>query len=87
MNIVKTVLVAGLLLALAACGKPTKEEMLQKADGAKKKAEVVAILGQPDDIAKIGPLEVWSYTASNGKVVFTMLAENVTLVVTEPERK
>ncbi len=87
MTMLRTVLAAALLLALAACGKPTKEEMLQKAGEAKKKAEVVALLGQPDDIGKIGPLEIWTYKASNGKLVFTMLAENVTLVVTEPEKK
>jgi hypothetical protein len=83
----KLVLAAGLMLAVAACGKPTKEAMLQKAGNAKKSAEVVALLGQPDDIGKIGPLEIWTYKASNGKVVFTMLAENVTLVVAEPAKQ
>lgn len=87
MTRLKIALAAAALLALAACGKPTKEEMLQKAGEAKKKAEVVALLGQPDDIGKLGPLEVWTYKAANGKVVFTMLAENVTLVVSEPSKK
>ena len=83
----KLLLAAGLMLAVAACGKPTKESMLQKAGNAKKSAEVVTLLGQPDDIGKIGPLEVWTYKASNGKVVFTMLADNVTLVVSEPAKQ
>ena len=83
----KLALAAGLMLAVAACGKPTKEAMLQKAGEAKKKSEVVALLGQPDDIGKLGPLEVWTYKASNGKVVFTMLADNVTLVVSEPSKQ
>jgi hypothetical protein len=83
----KLLLAAGLMLAVAACGKPTKESMLQKAGNAKKSAEVVALLGQPDDIGKLGPLEVWTYKASNGKVIFTMLADNVTLVVSEPAKQ
>ena len=83
----KLLLAAGLMLAVAACGKPTKESMLQKAGNAKKSAEVVALLGQPDDIGKIGPLEVWTYKAANGKLIFTMLADNVTLVVTEPGKQ
>lgn len=87
MTRLKIALAAVALLALAACGKPTKESMLQKAGEAKKKSEVVALLGQPDDIGKIGPLEIWTYKASNGKVVFTMLAENVTLVVSEPGKQ
>ena len=80
-------LAAGLMLVLAACGKPTKEEMLQKSEAAKTKAEVVAVLGQADDIAKIGPLEIWTYRASNGRLVFTMLNNDVTLVVTEGGKK
>lgn len=83
----KLLLAAGLMLAVAACGKPTKESMLQKAGNAKKSAEVVALLGQPDDIGKVGPLEIWTYQASNGRVVFTMLADNVTLVVSEQGKK
>ncbi len=83
----KLLLAAGLMLAVAACGKPTKESMLQKAGNAKKSSEVVALLGQPDDIGKVGPLEIWTYKASNGKVVFTMLADNVTLVVSEQSKQ
>jgi hypothetical protein len=41
----KLVLAAGLMLAVAACGKPTKEAMLQKVGEPKKKSEVVALLG------------------------------------------
>jgi hypothetical protein len=83
----KLALAAGLMLAVAACGKPTKESMLQKAGNAKKSSEVVALLGQPDDIGKLGPLEIWTYKAANGRVVFTMVAENVTLVVSEPAKQ
>jgi hypothetical protein len=83
----KLVLAAGLMLAVAACGKPTKEAMLQKVGDPKKKAEVVALLGQPDEIGKLGPIEMWTYRASNGSVVFTMLADNVTLIASMEQNK
>ena len=83
----KLALAAGLMLAVAACGKPTKEAMLQKAGDPKYKADVVARLGQPDGIGKLGPIEIWTYRASNGSLVFTILADNVTLVATTEQNK
>jgi hypothetical protein len=83
----KLVLAAGLMLAVAACGKPTKEAMLQKVGEPKRKSEVVALLGQPDEIGKLGPVEIWTYKASNGSVVFTILADNVTLIATTEKTK
>ena len=74
-------------LSVAACGKPTKEALLQKVGEPKKKSEVVALLGQPDEIGKLGPVEIWTYKASNGSVVFTILADNVTLIATTEKTK
>ena len=76
------VLVAVALLTLAACGKPTKEQMLLKADKVETKAQLQAVLGIPDDIAKLGPAEVWSYKASNGEVIFLITGDRVALQAT-----
>lgn len=68
-----------MLLTLVACGKPTKEEMLRKTDKVETKAQLQATLGNPDDIAKLGPAEVWTYKASNGEVIFLITGERVAL--------
>ena len=36
-------------------------------------------LGKPSDISKVGPVEQWTYNASNGTVVFLIAADKVTL--------
>jgi hypothetical protein len=33
-----------------------------------------ATLGKPDQVDKLGPLEQWSYEASDGKLVFAIVA-------------
>jgi hypothetical protein len=42
-------------------------------------AELESRLGRPDDISKLGPMETWSYKASNGEVVFVIVGDSVTL--------
>ena len=56
---------AALILSavLAACGPPTKEDILQKAVDVKTRAELEKRLGRPGDIAKLGPVETWTYRA------------------------
>ena len=66
------------LLALAGCSR-TKEDMLRKAEDVKTRSELESRLGRPDDIAKLGPVEHWTYKASNGEVVFLIVGETVTL--------
>jgi hypothetical protein len=66
------------LLALAGCSR-TKEDVLRKAEGIKTRAELESRLGRPDDIAKLGPVERWTYKASNGEVVFVIVGDTVTL--------
>lgn len=39
-------------------------------------------LGKPTDLSKIGPLETWTYRASNGTVVFVVVGDTVTLQAT-----
>lgn len=87
MTRLKIALAAALLLALAACGKPTKEELLQKAGEPKSKSELVARLGQPDEIGKLAVFEIWTYRGSNGSVVFTIVADNVTVIATTDKTK
>lgn len=82
---------AALLLALvvlaAGCSR-TKEDLLRKAEGVKTRGELESRLGRPDDITKLGPMETWRYTASNGEVVFVIVGDTVTLQAAgRPERQ
>lgn len=77
------ILLAGLLaLSLAACGEPTKEDILKKADKVATKQALEKALGKPDDIAKLGPVEKWTYKASNGQVVFLITGDSVAFEAT-----
>lgn len=75
----RTLLPAVALVFLAACGTPTKEELLVKAEKAQTRADLEKALGKPDDITKLGPVETWVYKASNGQVLFVVLGDKVTL--------
>ena len=74
-------LCALVLLALAACGR-TKEDIVQKARDASTRAQLEKALGPPTDIAKLGPMERWTYKARNGEVVFLIIGDRVTLQTT-----
>lgn len=67
---------------LAACGDPDKTEIVEKARGAKTTAELRDKLGDPDDIDKLGPIEKWTYKASDGSVVFVIAGDAVTIEAT-----
>ncbi len=69
------------LLLLAGCSR-SKEDIVGKARDVKTRAELERTLGKPDDIAKLGPVERWTYKASNGEVVFVVVGETVTLQAT-----
>ena len=70
---------AALIFALAACGDPTKEDIIEKSRGVDTKTQLTDKLGKPDDIAKLGPIEKWTYKAKNGTVVFIITGEKVAL--------
>lgn len=71
-------LLCGIVLALGtSCGSSTKEDILAKAKNATTKADLEKALGRPDDIAKLGPMEKWTYRASNGQVVFVIVGDRV----------
>jgi hypothetical protein len=57
----------------------TKENLVQKARGVSTRTELEEALGKPSDIAKLGPVEQWTYRASNGTVVFLIVGDKVTL--------
>jgi hypothetical protein len=70
------------LLALAGCGPSSKEDLIAKARGITTRAELEKALGKPSDIAKVGPVEKWTYQASNGQVVYVIVGDAVTLEAT-----
>jgi hypothetical protein len=65
-----------------ACGGSTKEDLIQKARDVSTRAELERALGKPSDIAKLGPIERWTYKASNGEVVFIIVGDTVTIQAT-----
>jgi hypothetical protein len=73
---------AAALLSLTACGGRTKEDIVQKARDVSTRAQLEKALGTPTDIAKLGPIERWTYKASNGEVVFLIVGDTVTLQTT-----
>jgi hypothetical protein len=67
------------LLLLTACGGRTKEDIIEKARSVSTRSDLEKALGKSSDIAKLGPIERWTYKASNGEVVFLIVGEAVTL--------
>ena len=75
-------LLAAMLTVLVGCGPPAKADLLKKAASVKTKAELEQVLGKPADVAKLGPLEKWTYKAADGEVIFVIAGETVTMQVT-----
>jgi hypothetical protein len=82
--ILKSLLCGLVALSLSSCGAPTKEDILTKARNVSTRSELEKALGKPDDIGKLGPVEKWTYKASNGEVVFVIVGDKVTLQATGP---
>lgn len=57
----------------------SKEDLVEKSRNVSTRAELERALGQPSDISKLGPVEQWTYKASNGTVVFLIVGDKVTL--------
>ncbi len=53
--LLKRMVFIGVLFAAAACGEPSKGDILEKAKGITAKTELAKALGKPDDINKLGP--------------------------------
>ncbi|MBI2525241.1 MAG: hypothetical protein HYV93_04595 [Candidatus Rokubacteria bacterium] len=73
------IVAAAVVLVLAGCGDPSKEDLVRKAREVSTRAELEKTLGKPSDITKLGPVEQWTYRASNGQVVFVIVGDRVTL--------
>jgi len=82
-------LFAALALAslLAGCFGESKADLLKKAEGVDTTAQLEAALGAPDEVDKLGPLEQWTYEATDGKVVFAIVGGKVTLEATADKAK
>jgi hypothetical protein len=70
--------------ALLACSD-SKHGILQKAESAETKQQLEAALGAPDDVSKLGPIETWTYEASDGRVEFLITGDKVALGSTRDE--
>lgn len=68
---------AAALLGAAACGPPTKHDLLAKAEGAETRQQLEAALGAPAERSKLGPIETWKYFAKDGDVTFVIAGDRV----------
>lgn len=66
-----------LTLSVAACGEPTKADLVSKARGADTRTKLEAALGKPTDLSKVGPVEKWTYKAKDGEVIFVITGDSV----------
>ena len=71
---------------MSACDA-SKDDILQKAANAETAADLRKALGDPDELSKLGPIETWTYKASDGTVSFTLAAGNVTLSTTGDKKE
>ena len=83
----RRILIALLALVLLAGCSRSKEDIVGKAREAKTRADLERTLGKPDDIAKLGPVERWTYKASNGEDIFVVVGDAVTLQATGSGQK
>jgi len=70
-------------LAWLACGPPSQHKILKQADGVETKQALEEKLGAPDEIDRLGPLETWTYHASDGQVEFLITGNTVALETTK----
>lgn len=71
---------------LAGCGDPSKQDIIDKTKNVETKTALESTLGKPDDISKFGPLEKWTYNASNGSVIFIITGDRVAMQATGDRR-
>lgn len=76
LNALIAVLLPSLLLG---CGDPSTSELIEKARGASTREQLQEALGEPNDLVKIGPLEKWTYRASDGEVSYIITGDAVAL--------
>jgi hypothetical protein len=81
-RVVAGILVWALVVGLAIGCSRSKEDLVEKSRNVSTRAELEQALGKPSDISKVGPVEQWTYKASNGTVVFLIVGDKVTLQAT-----
>jgi hypothetical protein len=74
---------AAVLLTLAACGDPTKADIIDKARGVETREQLQKKLGKPTEISKLGPIEQWTYKAKDGQVTFILTGDSVAMQAAE----
>jgi hypothetical protein len=84
---VKVIAALVLALFLTGCFGESKADILKKAKGVETADQLEAALGKPDEVDKLGPLEKWSYEASDGTVIFAIVSGTVTLEATADKAK
>ncbi len=83
MRLLRTTIALFGLLLLAACFAPSKADLLKKAKGVSSRQELETVLGEPSEVSKIGPIEKWTYQASDGQVIFIIAGDTITFEVTD----
>jgi hypothetical protein len=81
-SVVAGILVWALAAGLAIGCSRSKEDLVEKSRNVSTRAQLQQALGKPSDISKVGPVEQWTYKASNGTVVFLIVGDKVTLQAT-----
>jgi hypothetical protein len=80
-KLIRVLCLAIFAVAVVACDD-RKEDILEKSENAKTREQLRAVIGDPDDVSKVGPVETWTYQASNGNVTFTFAGKTVMLRTT-----
>jgi hypothetical protein len=83
----KGVACGALVFALVGCGPSSRTDIVSKARDVKTRADLEKALGKPDDIGKVGPVEKWTYKAKDGRVVFILVGDTVTIEKTDDADK
>jgi hypothetical protein len=75
------------LLALSGCGNGSKQDIVNKTSSISTKQELEKKLGKPDSFNKVGPIETWTYKASDGEVSFLITGDTVQMNAATGEKK
>ncbi|HEX7216647.1 MAG TPA: hypothetical protein VF578_20710 [Methylomirabilota bacterium] len=86
-GVMTAVLLWMLAMGLVTGCSRSKEDLLEKSRGITVRAELERALGKPNAVNKLGPVEQWTYKASNGTVVFLIVGDTVTLQAAVPDDK
>jgi hypothetical protein len=73
-------------LLLAGCQR-TRHDLIEASVDADTRDELKAALGAPDELHRMGPVELWTYEASDGTVSFLITGEKVQIQTSGPERE